>query len=150
MQERQDMKIFLNVILWIINVFILLSGFGLLLSPDVKGMGAFFVLLGITLLPPLRDKINGKLLSFFTGFSKNNNSKNPNYTVPKVLIGLLKFTVFSFLFIFCIASMPEPQNVNTHSDNIVTTEITPKSKYRNNKNAKLIAKKRKIRILSLP
>lgn len=133
------MKKFLDVCLWIIGLFFLLCSLGLLLSPEVRGMGIFFALLGITLLPPLRNKINNKLHTFFTVFNKNSNSENTNLVLIKALIGIFKFTVFSILFICIIISMPEPQNVNTISDNTVTTKNSTKSKYRNNKNAKLIA-----------
>lgn len=133
------MKKFLDVCLWIIGLFFLLCSLGLLLSPEVRGMGIFFALLGITLLPPLRNKINNKLHTFFTVFNKNSNSENTNLVLIKALIGIFKFIVFSILFICIIISMPEPQNVNTISDNTVTTKNSTKSKYRNNKNAKLIA-----------
>jgi hypothetical protein len=129
---------FLDVCLWIIGIFFLLCSLGLFLSPEVRVIGTFLALLGVSLLPPLRNRINNKLHTIFTVFSKNNNSENSSYILRKVFIGLFKFTVFSFLFIVCIASMPEPQNVNVKTSN-ENTVVETKGQYSNNKNAKLIA-----------
>lgn len=138
------MKKFLDVCLWIIGLFFLLCSLGLLLSPEVRGMGIFFALLGITLLPPLRNKINNDINAFITAFCKNYNSENQNQISKKNLIGILKFIIFFVGFIFITISLPQSEISNSDTNDTVQNQEIIQNKYINNPNTKKISNALKI------
>lgn len=118
MQERRDMKLFINIILWIISVFLLFCSLALLMTPATKCIGVFFLILGITLIPQIRYYINNKLLQIIvTSLEKSNSEIHNNKKKYKILIGITKFIVFFITFIIIAAGMPVPETANVETSN---------------------------------
>lgn len=138
------MKIFIDVCFYLISALCLIMAVAGLCTKEF-GMFVFFGILGASLIPVLRNKINTKATEFI-----NNNmfkDKEPKPVLVKFLIGLFKFVFFLFLLVACACAMSDNTTTSTNAPAKAPAEVKTtksnkpqKSNFRNNKNAKLIAK----------
>lgn len=133
------MKLLINIVLYTFSVFSLLLSIGGLGCKEY-GMSIFFFVLGLSLIPTIRNKLNNLLTIFIE--SKLYNNKNVNHIFVRFFTGFLKFTFFIVLLSVIVLLAPESNTINNPDlpVKIVSTTKPTKSRFRGNKNTKLIAK----------
>lgn len=138
------MKIFINVILWTISIFLLLCGIALLSEIDTRYIGIFFFILGFSLIPSIRKFINDKLTVVFRVLLKEQNIETTSNKRIKTLIGTSKFVFFFIAFILIVNSIPAPKQSVNYTNYTPQKQEIKENNYLNNKKTKKLAKATKL------
>ncbi len=124
---QNDFKIIGTIFGWFISI--VLTVMGIALMSEELGMGIFFLLIGVSLIPPVKKVLNSKINALL-------EKKCSKSWQIKLGTGAIKFCVFFVLFVILAACIPSTTS-NT-ANNAPNHKVT-KSQYRNNKNTKMIA-----------
>lgn len=124
---QNDFKIIGTIFGWFISI--VLTVMGIALMSEELGMGIFFLLIGVSLIPPVKKVLNSKINALL-------EKKCSKSWQIKLGTGAIKFCVFFVLFVILVACIPSTTS-NT-ANNAPNHKVT-KSQYRNNKNTKMIA-----------
>lgn len=127
---QNDFKIIGAIFGW--SISIILSIMGIAMMADVFQMGLFFLLVGLSLIPPIKRILNAKINALL-------EPKCSKEWQIKLGTGTLKFFAFFIIFIICAACTPTATTTTDGSASTSPKQHATKSQYRNNKNTKMIA-----------
>ncbi len=134
------MSRFNNILLWVFISFSFILSLALMSDKDCILLGQYFFVLGLCLIPKIKNLINNKITDILAVFDKKDNGEKPITKGLEKKIGIIKFTVFFTALIFIVASLPQPENSNFTQNNTTQNQEITQNKYVNNKNTKKISK----------
>lgn len=138
---------FNNILLWIFISFSFILSLALISDKNCVLLGQYFFLLGLCLMPKIRNLINNKISDILEVFEKKHNRERSFTKGIDKKIGIIKFTVFFIAFIFIVVSIPQPENSNFIQDNTIQNQEMRQNKYLENRNTKKISKALNINII---
>ena len=138
---------FNNILLWIFISFSFILSLALISDKNCILLGQYFFLLGLCLIPKIRNLINNKITDILGVFDKKHNGERSFTKGIDKKIGIIKFTVFFMAFIFIVVSIPQPENSNFIQDNTIQNQEMRQNKYLENRNTKKISKALNINII---
>lgn len=138
---------FNNILLWIFISFSFILSLALISDKNCVLLGQYFFLLGLCLMPKIRNLINTKMSDILVVIDKKHNGERSITKGIDKKIGIIKFTVFFIAFIFIIVSIPQPENSNFIQNNKIQNQEIRENKYLENKNTKKISKALNINII---
>lgn len=131
---------FNNILLWVFISFSFILSLALMSDENCILLGQYFFILGLSLIPKIRNLINNKITDILAVFDKKDNGEESIAKGQGKKIGTIKFTVFFVAFIFIVVSLPQPENSNFTQNNTTQNQEITQNKYVNNKNTKKISK----------
>ncbi len=134
------MSRFNNILLWAFISFSFILSLALMSDENCILLGQYFFVLGLCLIPKIRNLINNKITDILAVFDKKDNSERSIIKGLEKKMGIIKFTVFFTALIFIVASLPQPENSNFTQNNTTQNQEITQIKYINNKNTKKISK----------
>lgn len=136
------MKIFLNFLSWFISLFLIFISLCFISDKTDLLLGLFFLSLGISLIPQIKNIINKKISQILTVIHKNQDNTNDKKFNNE--IGIIKTIIFCLFFIIIAIHLPQPQTTNIDTSNTLKNEKVTENNYINDKNAKKILKATKL------
>lgn len=135
------MKILLNFLSWFLSLFLIFISLCLISDKTYRLLSLFFLILGISLIPQIKNTINKKITTLLTVLHKNQNN---NVRKINNEIGIIKSTITFLVFIIIAINLPQTQTTNTDTSNTLEKQKAIENNYINNKNTKKISKATKL------